>query len=175
MLCNTGSCLNKRLFKYIDYSVGELEALAVITGVKYFHHYLVGRRFTIYTDNTSVSWLLSLKEPTGRLARWLMTLQSYDFELVYKPGRTHGNADAVSRIVNLRPVVASAEMEDQSMKGMRESQRNDAALLPIIQYLEEATPMGNLMRGKLSQKAVENFFLDGDHFVMAGGEKRETL
>ena len=39
-----------------------------------------------------------------------MTLQSYDFELVYKPGRTHGNADAVSRIVNLSPVVASAEI-----------------------------------------------------------------
>jgi len=40
---------------------------------------------------------MNIKDATGRLARWSLLLQQYDFEIVYRPGKEHGNADSLSR------------------------------------------------------------------------------
>lgn len=80
-----------------NYSVTELECLAVVEAVKHFKCYLYGQKFTIITDHRPLKWLLSLKDPTSRLARWSLLLSSYDFEIVHRPGKKHGNVDALSR------------------------------------------------------------------------------
>ncbi|CAC5420431.1 Transposon Ty3-I Gag-Pol polyprotein,Transposon Ty3-G Gag-Pol polyprotein [Mytilus coruscus] len=49
------------------------------------------------TDNAAVSWLQSLKDPTGQVARWLQTLGTYNFKVTHRAGRKHTNADAMSR------------------------------------------------------------------------------
>ena len=48
-----------------------LEMLALVT---YFRYYLLGRRFCIRTDHSSLRWLMSFKEPQGQVARWLERL-----------------------------------------------------------------------------------------------------
>jgi hypothetical protein len=40
---------------------------------------------------------MKISDPTGRLARWSLYLQIYDFEIIHKEGKKHLNADAVSR------------------------------------------------------------------------------
>ena len=35
----------------------------------------------------------------GRLERWVMELQEFQFSVVHKPGKLHSNADALSRLV----------------------------------------------------------------------------
>ena len=42
---------------------------------------------------------MSLRDPTERLAKWDLTFQGYDFTIQYRPGKDHGNADALSRRV----------------------------------------------------------------------------
>ena len=49
------------------------------------------------TDDGSLQWLHSLKEPEGQLARWLERLQEYDFDIQHWRGTHHQNADALSR------------------------------------------------------------------------------
>ena len=61
-----------------NYSVTEREALAVVPGIKYFQPYVYGRRFTVHTDHNAVRWLMNIKEPTGRLARWAVLLHHCD-------------------------------------------------------------------------------------------------
>ena len=72
--------------------------LALIYFVKYFKHYLYGRKFTVRTDHGSLRWLLRFKNPEGQVARWLEVLDSYQMRTEHRPGRLHENADGVSRI-----------------------------------------------------------------------------
>ena len=80
-----------------NYSTTEKEAFAIQFGTQHFRVYLLGRKFTISTDHSALSWLHSM-EPKGRIARWLMDLQEFDFEVKHRAGRVHNNADALSRL-----------------------------------------------------------------------------
>lgn len=80
-----------------NYSVTEREALAVVAGIKHYQHYLYGTHFKVLTNHSAVRWLMSLKMPCGRLARWALLLQQYDFEIIHRVGVSNGNADALSR------------------------------------------------------------------------------
>ena len=62
--------------------------------MEYFRQYLLGRKFTVRTDHQALVWLFKMKEPKGRIARWIEILSAYDFEIQYRPGNKHGNADA---------------------------------------------------------------------------------
>ncbi|KAH8292958.1 hypothetical protein KR018_008998, partial [Drosophila ironensis] len=51
-------------------------------------------------EDASVSggkWLNSIQSPAGRIARWALQLQQYDFEIVYRKGKLNVVADALSR------------------------------------------------------------------------------
>ena len=81
-----------------NYSTTEKEAFAIQFGTQHFRVYLVGRKFTILTDHNALTWLNQI-EPKGRIARWLMDLQEFDFVVKHRPGRMHNNADALSRLL----------------------------------------------------------------------------
>ncbi|MFM7683209.1 MAG: reverse transcriptase domain-containing protein, partial [Bacteroidota bacterium] len=46
-----------------NYSISELECLAIVWAVCYFRQYLYGRKFTIITDHLVLKWLLTIKNP----------------------------------------------------------------------------------------------------------------
>jgi len=83
-----------------NYCVTDRELLAVVYFIRYYRHYLLGRHFVLRTDHQALKWLFSLKEPKNRIARWIEILSAYDFEIQYRPGKNHGNADAMSRCPN---------------------------------------------------------------------------
>jgi hypothetical protein len=80
-----------------NYCVTRKELLAVIASIKQYRHFLLGRKFLIRTDHRPLQWVFKLQDPTGQIARWQETLASYDFDLIYRPGHKHGNADGMSR------------------------------------------------------------------------------
>ena len=57
-----------------NYCVTDKELLAVRYVVEYFRHYLLGRTFCVRTDHQTIKWLFQLKEPKGRIARWIEIL-----------------------------------------------------------------------------------------------------
>lgn len=81
-----------------NYSASEGEALAVISAISHFRPYLHGRRFFLQTDHIALKWLMTTTNLKGKLARWALELQEYDFDITYRKGAANGNADALSRL-----------------------------------------------------------------------------
>ena len=86
-----------------NYAQPDKEALAIIFGVKRFHLYLYGRTFTIYSDHKPLKHIFSTTKSTpsmasSRIQRWALTLSAYNYQIAFKPGSEHDNADALSRL-----------------------------------------------------------------------------
>ena len=87
-----------------NFSATELEVLAVLHALEAFRPDLEGYKFQLITDHSSLKWLLNLRNPKGRLARWAVELQAYDFDVVHRSGTRMQAPDALSRnpvMVNL--------------------------------------------------------------------------
>ena len=79
------------------YTVHEKELLAVVHCLREWRHYLQGQPFTVHTDNWAVKHIQTQPHLSRRQARWMETLQEYDFVIEHKPGATNHVADALSR------------------------------------------------------------------------------
>lgn len=64
---------------------------------EHFRPYVEGLHVTIVLDYSSLKWLMSRPNLTGRLARWSLRLQDFDFNIVHKPGVSNKVPDAQSR------------------------------------------------------------------------------
>ena len=82
------------------YCTTRRELLAVVTFVTMFKQYLLGRSFLIRSDHSSLTWIMSFKNPENQMARWLEVLSQYDFRIEHRKGSKHINADFLSRPPN---------------------------------------------------------------------------
>ena len=80
----------------LNYTTTEKEFLAVVWAIKRFKVYLFNN-FIVKTDHSALKWLLKQKEPEGRLARWIMALQEYKYQVQHISGKENVIADALSR------------------------------------------------------------------------------
>jgi hypothetical protein len=75
-----------------------------------YRHYLLGNKFVSFVDHMALVYLVNKPQVSGRIARWLLLFLEYDFTMVYKLGKTHGVADALSKSPNGEPATG---VEDQ--------------------------------------------------------------
>ena len=68
-----------------NYSTTVREALAVVDGIRKYRVYLYGEKFFVHTDHHELKWLMDIKDPAGKLARWPLQLQQHDFDIIYRP------------------------------------------------------------------------------------------
>ena len=80
-----------------DYSSAKIELMALKWSVcEKFKDYLLGFKFTVYTDNNPIVHIQTSKLGAAQI-RWLSELALYDFDIVYRTGRSNLVADALSR------------------------------------------------------------------------------
>ena len=66
--------------------ITDKEALALVERIQHFRHYLANEEFTVFTDNVSVKYLQKIKDCQGRLGRWSLLLQGYNFKIIHHEG-----------------------------------------------------------------------------------------
>ena len=110
-----------------NYSSWKGELCALIHALKRFTHILRYRPFIVRTDSTCLqsykTW--SKLDISGVAIRWILYLQSFDFDIVYRSGKEHINADYLSRDM----------LAEQIIKTDIESIENDNNLLDQIYNL----------------------------------------
>ena len=82
-----------------NYPVHKLEFLALKWAITdKFHEYLYGSQFQVYTDNNPLTYVLTTAKLDATGHRWVAALSNYTFSIIYKPGKGHIDADALSCI-----------------------------------------------------------------------------
>jgi len=71
--------------------------LAIVWAIRKLKPYLKSYRFKVVTYHMALNWLNSIESPSGRIARWVLELQQYDFEIAYRKGYLIVVTDALSR------------------------------------------------------------------------------
>lgn len=85
------------------YAQIEREALAIVFGVKRFHQYLFGRKFTLLTDHRPLTSIFGPHTgipslAASRMQRWALLLSAHQYDIKYRKADLHGNADGLSRL-----------------------------------------------------------------------------
>ncbi|KHJ98185.1 integrase core domain protein, partial [Oesophagostomum dentatum] len=180
-------CINKH---ERNYSIIELEALAIVFGLTYFRPYVFGAKIKIITDHAPLCSLFHRSDLTGRLAKYQLAIMSYDAVIVYRPGRKNTVSDALSRY----PVSAAVILENElpTLEQIREEQmaspyaaninhlrsnsddstckKRQFRLINDVLYYDDGTrnrlviPSENLQR--TITKHHHEHILDGGHFGM---------
>ena len=131
-----------------NYATTAKERLAVVRALVYFRPYIASSKIYVVTDHTALEWLLTTKHVRSKFARWIFMIQEYDYEILSRPGKIHGNADALSR----RPVIEECDEvnriavrhdKKEQLSSFAKMQRRDPYCNKIIKYLQTGTIDGN--------------------------------
>jgi hypothetical protein len=82
----------------INYSTTEHEALAMIFSLQKFRHYLLANPFIFFTDHQALKYLVNKPVHQGKMCRWLLLFQEFDFEVIVRPGKKNVGPDHLSRL-----------------------------------------------------------------------------
>ena len=125
------------------------ELLAVVRALKHFKCCLYRQKVTVRTDNSALSWLHRSKDPVGQPARWIEVINTYDITLQHRPGRKHGNADALSRYP-CRQCGGDCETPVKAVRAVTRSQKCEPGWTPEeMAARQNADPdIGPIMRWK---------------------------
>ena len=156
-----------------NYGITELETLALVWAVRYFRPYILGHRTTVYTDHAACMSLLNTARPSGKLARWALTIQEMDLVIKHRSGKSNTNADALSRIptssVGAIETLVVTDSEEclplpggGEMEKLKISQKQDPDLVPMCQYLgSDVLPT--------DEKVARKIVTESQHFELIQG------
>jgi hypothetical protein len=149
------------------WTVTEKECFACVWAIKRFRIYLLGNKFTVITDHSALSWLMNIKDPNGRLARWSIYLQAYEFEIIHRKGLIHSNADTLSRPVMK---ITSIEEEDTSTK-LLDVYEDEG----LMHYLKTGKHFGGIPKAQVKriEKLAEQFSFRDNKIIYRKSEDEE--
>jgi hypothetical protein len=78
----------------------EREGLAMVYTLQKFRHYLLGKHFKMFKYHSTLKCLVNKPVLGGRICRWLLLFQEFDFKVIVKLGKLNARPDHLSRVTN---------------------------------------------------------------------------
>lgn len=140
-----------------SYAQIELECLAILFGLKHYHHWIYGRHVVVETDHLPL--IPIFKKPfhsaPARLQGMLLQMQGYDIQVSFLPGRNIPIPDTLSRksVSNVYPdladtadiqvnlVISSLPVSDRKLQEIRLHTANDEQLSLLGQVILDGWPV----------------------------------
>lgn len=94
------------------WSATDKEMFGIISAARKWSPYCSGR-VIFHTDHLPLKYMRKQKDPRGKMARWLVEMENYDYQIEYVPGKENVQADYLSRveIPETRPEILSTQEE----------------------------------------------------------------
>ena len=83
-----------------NYTMIQKELLAVIFSFDKFRSYLILSKVIVYNDHSALRYLLSKADAKPHLIHWILLLQEFDLEIMYKKGAENIAGDHLSHLEN---------------------------------------------------------------------------
>ena len=134
-----------------DYSSAKIELMALKWSVcDKFKDYLLGSKFTVFTDNNPLCYIKSSKLGAAQI-RWLSELALYDFDIIYRSGKSNLVADALSR----RP-----EVEEETEKEVPPESDDDEWIAVSYQVEEQGGHISSMEFNQVISELVGGTKID---------------
>lgn len=134
-----------------NYTITELECLAAVLSIKKFRGYVEGMEFKVITDHASLKWLMDQKDLSGRLARWALKLQGFNFSIEHRKGSENVVPDALSRSeiesINSIEVVLNIDLDSPHFKD-----QDYKALMDIVIENQDRLPDIKIVNAKVFKR-----------------------
>ena len=122
--------------------------------------YLIGRSFVVYTDKNPLSYLKTAKLGATAM-RWCAQLAQFNFEVIYRSGKSNKNADALSRQNSTNLVSDEAVIQNTTKTtfvekfAMEDSSVNELSVI-WNEQMTTATTFPEFSRTELAVKQMQD-------------------
>ncbi|GBG81139.1 hypothetical protein CBR_g31815 [Chara braunii] len=118
-------------------STYEKELYALVSALKHWKHFLLGRHFKIFSDHSTLQWMKSQGELNDKLARYIQFIDMFDFELKHKKGCYNKVADALSRRPDSFALISSTHsFGEETCQTIARLLPQDPTYGPIVRNLQ---------------------------------------
>lgn len=109
-----------------NYNTTEREALGIIYVVANFRHYLLGNKCVLHMDHEALVYIVNKASLVGKMARWMLILQEFDFVIQHTPGNQNAISDFLSRLEEECPEQGVLDdLSDVALFSLTNEQEND--------------------------------------------------
>jgi hypothetical protein len=142
----------------------------MVYALQKFRHYLLGKHFKMFIDHSALKYLVNKLVLGGRICRWLLLFQEFDFEVIVKQGKLNAGPDHLSRVTNgEEPTNLEDNFPDPQLFSV---QIVDEYFADIIQYLGTGTTpqeYNTMQKKNLVVRAAEYQLITGHLYKMGVG------
>ena len=160
------------------YSQTEKEALALVWSCERFHVYLCGIKFKLITDHKPLQVIFGPRsKPSARIERWVLRLQQYDYEVVYRCGASN-IADPLSRLSVSAGSKQKQNVAEEYIRFVAEQStpcvisiqhlEHESSRDPALQQIRRAIDTGNWSLCSPAVKAVKEEITKIGQLVLRG-------
>jgi hypothetical protein len=75
----------------------EKELLVVVHDINKFRHYIIGYKYFVHIDHSTIKFLMNKPVTNPRVTIWLLLLQEFNINIIDRPGKDNLVADFLSR------------------------------------------------------------------------------
>ena len=89
---------NNLSFAEKNFMTIEREGLLMVYALRKLRHYLLGGHFKMFTDHSALKYLFNNLVLGGKICRWLLLFQEFDFKIIVEPRHLNAGPDHLSHI-----------------------------------------------------------------------------